>query len=77
MIEDMVAYKKEWYKKNWMRLLEKQKNYNRTNHERYLEYQKGIKLKYFEEGRCIRCSSPLIEEEVRYCMACRARGGRV
>lgn len=36
----------------------------RENRERRQRWQ--------EEGRCLRCGAPLIEDETEYCMACQA-----
>lgn len=42
------------------------------NHERLIEQDRNRRARRLVEGRCIRCSAPLIEDEVRYCFACMA-----
>jgi len=51
--------------------IEKKKYYQQ--HQK-LEREKAIRRhqSYFSEGRCYRCGAPLIEDEIKYCFACKA-----
>lgn len=75
--QEEKLHKQEYYKENRWQRIAYQKDYHLRIHPRYLEYQRGIKLRYLEEGRCYQCSSPLIEDEGKYCMFCLSNEMRV
>lgn len=46
--------------------------FRQRNQERLIEKQRTLIAQWRKENRCARCGAPLIEDEVDYCMACKA-----
>jgi len=46
------------------------REYRQRNNKEMIAYDKGRRMKRKSECQCIRCGSPLIEDEAGYCMAC-------
>ena len=56
----------------WYKNLVKTRKYRDTHRSKIAKESKIEKRSRLEQGRCIRCGAPLIEDEVRECFACRA-----
>ena len=54
-----AAYQRNWYSQ-----------YYSLHREDEILRSRATKKRYREENRCTRCSAPLIEEEVIYCVNC-------
>ncbi len=48
------------------------RRYRQKNRELLTQKSRELSAIYLLEGRCYRCGAPLLEDEINYCLACRA-----